>query len=71
MFGRLSSADYTAAYRELDLSVSYDLTKNITVTANASNLLDETYYQYSSTPSAPTALYKNGRVFSASARFKF
>ena len=71
VFGRLSSADYTAAYRELDFSVSYNLTKNITLTANASNLLDETYYQYSSTPSAPTALYKNGRVFSGSVRVKF
>ena len=71
VFGRLSSADYTDAYRELDLSASYNLTKNITLTANASNLLDETYYQYSATKSAPTALYKNGRLYSVSARFKF
>lgn len=71
VFGRLSSADYTDAYRELDFSASYQLTKNITLSANASNLLDETYYQYSATKSAPTALYKNGRLYSVSARFKF
>jgi len=71
VFGRLSSADYTDKYRELDLSVSYALTKNISITANASNLLDETYYQYSSTPDAPTALYKNGRVFSLTGHIKF
>ena len=69
-FGRLSSADYTAAYEELDFSASVKLTHNITVTANASNLLDSTYYQYSQTPDAPTDLYKNGRVFSLNASFK-
>lgn len=71
VFGRLSSADYTDGYRDLGLSVSYKLTQNISVTANASNLLDETYYQYSATPSAPTALYKNGRVFSLTTHLKF
>jgi iron complex outermembrane receptor protein len=69
-FGRLQSANYTASYRELDFSASYNITKNFRLTANASNLLDETYYQYSSTPDAPTALYKNGRVFSINATFR-
>jgi iron complex outermembrane receptor protein len=69
-FGRLQSSDYTDSYRELDFSASYNFTRNIRLTANASNLLDETYYQYSSTPNAPTALYKNGRVFSLTATFK-
>lgn len=70
VFGRLSSADYTDSYRQLDFSASYKVLENFTITANASNLLDETYYQYSSTPSAPTALYKNGRTFSISASFR-
>lgn len=70
VFGRLSSADYTDAYRQLDFSASYKVTENISVTASASNLLDETYYQFSSTPNAPTALYKNGRVFAASVSFR-
>lgn len=69
-FGRLSSADYTDAYRQLDLSASYKFTPNIIVTANASNLLDETYYQYSQTKDAPTAIYKNGRVVSINASFR-
>jgi iron complex outermembrane receptor protein len=68
--GRLQSQDYTDAYRQLDASISYALTDNIQVQAQASNLLDETYYQYSSTKSAPTSIYKNGRVFSLSASFK-
>lgn len=70
VFGRLSSADYTDSYRQLDFSASYKVLENFTITANASNLLDETYYQYSSTPQAPTALYKNGRTFSISASFR-
>lgn len=62
-FGRQQSQDYTDAYRQLDAQVSYAVNDAIAVTATASNLLDETYYQYSSTPDAPTSIYKNGRVF--------
>lgn len=69
-YGRMSSQDYTAAYAELDAQLSYQLNKHIQVTANASNLLDETYYQYSSDPKYPTSVYKNGRVFSLTATFK-
>ncbi|MBB4153916.1 iron complex outermembrane receptor protein [Sphingomonas jinjuensis] len=69
-FGRQQSQDYTDAYRQLDASVSYAVTDNIQVSAAAQNLLDETYYQYSSTPDAPTSVYKNGRVFSLSATFR-
>lgn len=69
-FGRLQSSNYTDSYRELDFSASYYLTKSIRITASASNLLDETYYQYSSTPSAPDALYKNGRLFALTATFR-
>ena len=69
-FGRLQASNYTDSYRELDFSASYYLTKAIRLTASASNLLDETYYQYSSTPSAPDALYKNGRLFALTATFR-
>ncbi len=69
-FGRQASSDYTDSYRQLDAQVSYALAEGISVSAAASNLLDETYYQYSSTPDAPTSIYKNGRVFSLSATFR-
>lgn len=69
-FGRQSSQDYTDAYRQLDAQISYALTEGVSITAQASNLLDETYYQYSRTPNAPTSLYKNGRVFSLNATFR-
>ncbi|MHA6720727.1 TonB-dependent receptor [Sphingomonas sp. RS6] len=69
-FGRQQSQDYTDSYRQLDAQISYNLNKAISLTAAASNLLDETYYQYSSTPDAPTSIYKNGRVFSLSASIR-
>ena len=69
-YGRVQSQDYTDAYAELDAQRSYQLNKHVQVTANASNLLDETYYQYSSDPKYPTSVYKNGRTFSLTATFK-
>lgn len=69
-FGRQASSDYTDRYRQLDAQISYAISEGIGISAAASNLLDETYYQYSSTPDAPTSIYKNGRVFSLSATFR-
>ena len=69
-YGRVQSQDYTDAYQELDAQISYQLNKNVQLTANAANLLDSTYYQYSSDPKYPTSVYKNGRVFSLTATFK-
>lgn len=70
-FGRQQSQDYTDAYRQLDAQISYNISENFQVTATAANLLDETYYQYSSNPNAPTSVYKNGRVFSAGVTARF
>ena len=69
-YGRVQSQDYTDSYAELDAQISYQLNKNVQLTANAANLLDSTYYQYSSDPKYPTSVYKNGRVFSLTATFK-
>ncbi len=69
--GRLNSNDSTAGYHQLDASVSYKISPNFTIQANAQNLLDSTYYSYSGTKSAPTAFYKNGRTFAATAQFSF
>jgi iron complex outermembrane receptor protein len=68
--GRLNSQDFTDQYKELDLSASYQITKNLGINASATNLLDETYYQYSGTKDAPTAFYKNGRTFTVGLSYK-
>ncbi|MGK2912116.1 MAG: TonB-dependent receptor [Sphingobium sp.] len=69
--GRLNSIDMVAPYNQLDLSASFALTPNITFTANAQNLLDETYAQYSGTKATPTAFYKNGRTYAGSVSVRF
>ncbi len=69
--GRLSSVDMVAPYNQLDASVSFAVTPNITLTANAQNLLDETYVQYSGTRATPTAFYKNGRTYAGSVSVRF
>jgi len=66
----MQSRDYTDSYTQLDAQISYQINKNVQVTANAANLLDDTYYQYSSDPKFPTSVYKNGRVFSLGATLR-
>jgi len=68
--GRLNSQDFTDQYKQLDLSGSYQINKQVSVVASATNLLDETYYQFSGTKDAPTAFYKNGRTFVLGLNFK-
>lgn len=68
--GRLNSQDFTDQYKQLDLSASYEITKNIGVSLTASNLLDQTYYQFSGTKDAPTGFYKNGRTIVLGMSFK-
>ncbi|MES2336884.1 MAG: TonB-dependent receptor [Pseudomonadota bacterium] len=69
-FGRRQSRDFADAYQQLDAQISFAINDAIQVTATAANLLDEAYYQYSSTKNAPTSVYKNGRVFSIGATLR-
>ncbi|MDQ1230330.1 iron complex outermembrane receptor protein [Sphingomonas sp. SORGH_AS 879] len=69
--GRLGSREMVAPYSQLDFSAGVNLSKEITLTFNAQNLLDETYYQYNATPDRPTAFYKNGRTYSAAVAVRF
>ncbi|MBX2858312.1 MAG: TonB-dependent receptor [Cellvibrionaceae bacterium] len=61
--GRLDSRDFTDEYTQVDFSASYQVSDNLSVTLRGSNLLDETYYQFSAVEIAPTSFYKNGRQF--------
>ncbi|WP_294237575.1 TonB-dependent receptor [uncultured Sphingomonas sp.] len=69
--GRLGSREMVAPYSQLDFSAGVKLTDAITLSVNAQNLLDETYYQYNATPDRPTAFYKNGRTYAASVAVRF
>jgi len=68
--GRLNSQVFTGDYKELGLSASYEINKQISVNLNASNLLDSTYFQYNGDKNAPVGFYKNGRTFMLSMTMK-
>ncbi|CAD1794155.1 TonB-dependent receptor [Xanthomonas arboricola pv. juglandis] len=69
--GRLSSEDFADAYKQLDLTASYQITDYMGITFGATNLLDSTYRLFSNTRDTPTAFYKNGRGYQAQLNFKF
>lgn len=66
-----STAVINDSYNQLDASLAYNLTEQVTLTAQAQNLLDETQYQYVGSPSVPNAAYKNGRRFFIGARYSY
>ncbi len=68
--GLLNSSDMTAAYTQLDAQISWHFSKKMSLVFNASNLLDETYYEYSNTKNAPDGIYKTGRVFGLNFQFR-
>ena len=69
--GRLNSPMFSDSYKQLDASASYQFTKNIQLTVNATNLLDSTYFAYYQTKYAPMGVYKTGRMLTTSVSFKF
>ncbi|MCC4597466.1 TonB-dependent receptor [Xanthomonas campestris pv. phormiicola] len=69
--GRLNSTYFADAYKELDLSASYNVNKWLSINFSATNLLDSTYYWYNKVKYAPIGEYKNGRSYQATLNFKF
>nr|WP_250877980.1 TonB-dependent receptor [Luteibacter anthropi] len=67
---QLQSQQITGIFRELDASVGYQINDHMRVSLDATNLLDETYYQYDNTPSEPLNAYKNGRTYTVSLGLK-
>ncbi|KLD78363.1 TonB-dependent receptor [Xanthomonas hyacinthi] len=69
--GRLDSNVFTDAYKQLDLTASYEINDWMSVSVSATNLLDSTYYWYNEVKYAPIGMYKNGRGYQAQLNFKF
>jgi iron complex outermembrane receptor protein len=68
------SAVWTAPYARFDGSATFNITKNLSLTIAATNLLDETYHQYFQNTSAASVLadeYKEGRGYSAELHWSF
>ena len=59
------------ATESLDASLSYQLTPNVALTADAVNLTNHKIVQFSGTPDRPRAIYDNGRQFYAGFRVRF
>src|SRR6185295_19834992 len=57
--GRRDSKDFTDSYTQVDLSATFNVNDHLSIYAKGLNLLDETYYQFSSVTIAPTNFYKN------------
>jgi iron complex outermembrane recepter protein len=72
-FGYFGVGVYNRAYTELDASFGYSLTKNLKLTVDALNLLDEedyTYYKFPKT-NIMAYTYKGGRRLQAGVHFTF
>ena len=59
------------AQSHLDLSLSYDVTRNVTVTFDATNLTGARAYEYLGTPLLPQNVRLEDRTYSIGARAKF
>ncbi|QHL91932.1 TonB-dependent receptor [Sphingomonas changnyeongensis] len=60
-----------AATDTLDASISYKLTDNVSLTADAVNLTNTKIFQYAGTTDRFRALYDNGRIFYAGVRVRY
>ncbi len=69
--GRVGAKLMTDDYTNVSLAASYQLNDALQISFDASNLLDEPYYNYNGTPAAPMLIYKTGRTYSLNLHFKF
>ncbi|HVI99008.1 MAG TPA: TonB-dependent receptor [Sphingomonas sp.] len=69
--GRNGDPEYFDSYGQLDASISYAITDNITVMVDALNLTDEDEFIYSTTRDRTKEYRTVGRRYSAGVRFRF
>ena len=62
---------YSGAVGRLDLSASYNLNDNITLTVDATNLLRTPYHSYVKDPRYPRDVRWEASLLSAGVRFRF
>jgi len=62
---------YNKAISRLDLSTSLDVFSNVTITADATNLLGKPWESYVGAPIYPRDVRYEGRIYSVGARFRF
>ncbi|MBO9499115.1 MAG: TonB-dependent receptor [Novosphingobium sp.] len=62
---------YVRDSANVDVSLTYNVTKNIGITLAGMNLTDSQYYAYANTPRLPRGAYKSGRKGLATVSFNF
>ena len=69
--GEFGNEVYTDDFGQLDASLTYNFSENVSVVVEAVNLLDEDLYQYHIDKARPASLYENGRRFTAGVNVRF
>jgi len=62
---------FVRASKTLDVTAGYAVTKNITASVSAQNLLDSEYYAYANTTALPRGVYRTGRKLQATLSVNF
>ena len=62
---------FVRASKTLDATAGYAVTKNITASVSAQNLLDSEYYAYANTTALPRGVYRTGRKLQATLNVSF
>lgn len=62
---------FVRASKTLDVTAGYAVTKNITASVSAQNLLDSEYYAYANTTALPRGVYRTGRKLQATLNMSF
>ena len=69
--GGLGAGEFRQGFENLDVTVRYALTPNITLFADLANLTDETYVAYEGTPATPSEVERIGERYLFGLRFNF
>ncbi len=67
----MGSGEYRQGYENLDVSLRYELTENLTLFADLANLTNEKYIAYQGTPATPTEVEQIGSRYLFGVRFGF
>jgi len=69
--GGLGAGEFRDGYENLDVTLRYALTQNVTLFADLANLTDETYVAYEGTSATPSEVEQIGARYLFGARFSF
>jgi len=69
--GGLGAGEFRDGFQNLDVTVRYALTENITLFADLANLTDETYVAFEGTPATPSEVERIGERYLFGLRFNF